>query len=108
MIEDTSIYGMDKATRNNRSRQLNPEHRTYHLGRDDNRANQLNPNNDAYWHSRGGRAEPANAREGGGWGSLLTAVGVAAAALAAFAVAASSAPASAVSTDSDAKEHAEE
>jgi hypothetical protein len=67
---------MDKATRDNRSRQLNPEHRTYHLRRDDNRANQLNPNNDAYWHSRGGRAGPAGAREGGGWGSLLTAVGV--------------------------------
>ena len=94
---------MDKATRDNRSRQLNPEHRTYHLGRDDNRANQLNPNNDAYW-----RAEPASAREGGGWGSLLTAVGVAAAALAAFAVAASSAPASAVSTKTDLNERGEE
>jgi hypothetical protein len=99
---------MDKATRDNRSRQLNPEHRTYHLGRDNNRANQLNPNNDAYWRSRGGRAEPASASEGGGWGSLLTAVGVAAAALAAFAFAASSAPSSAVSTDADATECAEE
>jgi hypothetical protein len=99
---------MDKAARDNRSRQLNPEHRTYDLGRDNNRANQLNPNNDAYWRSRGVRTELASASEGGGWGSLLTAVGVAAAALAAFAVAASSAPASAVSTDSDAKKHAEE
>ena len=99
---------MDKVTRDNRSRQLNPEHHTYHLGRDDNRANQLNPNNDAYWRSRGGRAERASAREGGGWASLLTAVGVAAAAVAAFAIAASSAPASAVSTDSKAKERAEE
>ena len=80
---------MDKATRDNRSRQLNP-------------------NNDAYWRSRGGRAEPASAREGGGWGSLLTAVGVAAAALAAFAVAASSAPASAVSTKTDSKERGDE
>ena len=99
---------MDKATRDNRSRQLNPEHRTYHLGRDNNRANQLNPNNDAYWRSRGVRTEPAGASEGGGWGSLLTAVGVAAAAIAAFAVAASSTPVSAVCTDSDAREHAEE
>ena len=82
-----TLTRMDKATLDNRSRQLNPRDRTYHLGRDDKRANLLNPNNEAYWHSRG---EPPAVGEGGsGWSSLLTAVGVVAAGLAVLAVAAS-------------------
>ena len=79
-------HRMDKAARDNRSRQLNPRDRQYHLGRDNNRANQLNPNNEQYWRARGG--SPA-ASEGRGWSSLLTVVGVVAAAVVAVGAAAS-------------------
>lgn len=60
-----------QATRDNRSRQLNPENPAYTSSRGeggrshvdkasrDNRAKQLNPNNDAYWRARG-RNRPKN------------------------------------------------
>ena len=61
-----------QATRDNRSRQLNPENPAYNSSRGDgaqsdsldkasrdNRAKQLNPNNDAYWRARG-RSKPKN------------------------------------------------
>ena len=61
-----------QATRDNRSRQLNPENPAYKSSRGegaqsnsldkasrDNRAKQLNPNNDAYWRARG-RSKPKN------------------------------------------------
>lgn len=89
---------MHKATREHRSRQLNPQQRTNHIGRDDNRANQMNPNNDAYRRSRGGRPQ---ASDGAGWSSLLTAVGVVVAGVAALAVAASAASGADAQGDKD-------
>lgn len=49
----------EKANRDNRANQLNPNNSAYHDSRKetnanrDNRANQLNPNNSAYDKSRG-------------------------------------------------------